>query len=190
MTNEVSIATIPRLGNRFIVEAIVWEYECPRWRPILPPKPNSMYASAHRVSWGVNYNISEFEELIYRSGNSVGMVLFYMAPNMVAEHKIMYISAGRLAKNDKWSDRWNICKVKISNTRSGNRVVKLFSKMAANMTPKHINVYISNDTQALMLSVVSFATCPMSRNRLTIVAVVWEYHYPRWPTKKRECLSF
>ena len=43
--------------------------------------------------WSVKFNTFKVKELIYRSGNSVWVILPKMAVNMAPEHRNLYISA-------------------------------------------------------------------------------------------------
>ena len=91
---------------------------------------------SYNNKWSVEYNIFKVKESIYRSGNSVRMLLSKMASNMAAKtQKYVYIRS-EVSYNNKWSVEYNIFKVKKSIYRSGNSVRMLLSKMASNMAAK------------------------------------------------------
>ena len=91
---------------------------------------------SYNSKWSVEYNIFKVKESIYRSGNSVRMLLSKMAVNMAAKtQKYVYIRS-EVSYNSKWSVEYNIFKVKESIYRSGNSVRMLLSKMAVNMAAK------------------------------------------------------
>ena len=91
---------------------------------------------SYNSKWSVEFNIIKVEESIYRSGNSVGMLLSKMAANMAAKtHKYLYLRI-IVGYNNKLSVESNILGFKESFSRSSNSVVILIFKMAANMAVK------------------------------------------------------
>src|SRR5688572_28913477 len=91
---------------------------------------------SYNYKCSVDYNIIKVKESIYRSDNSVQMLLSKMAVNMAAKtQKYVYIRS-EVSYNYKCSVDYNIIKVKESIYRSDNSVQMLLSKMAVNMAAK------------------------------------------------------
>ena len=97
---------------------------------------------SYNYSCSVEYNIFKVKKSIYRSGNSVGMLLSKMAANFGAKTQKYVYFRSEVSYNYSCSVEYNIFKVKESIYRSGNSVGMLLSKMAANMAAKTQNLYI------------------------------------------------
>ena len=95
---------------------------------------------SYNYKWSVEYNIIKVKESIYRSDNSVRMLLSKMAVNVAAKtQKYVYIRS-EVSYNYKRSVAYNIIKVKESIYRSAKCY---YPRWRSLWQPKHKNMYIS-----------------------------------------------